>query len=281
MNSFAKRVARTVFPNSVIGRFLQARLGQTLQRFPEREISVNYAGVNLRLLIRDWMAAGWYSNGSGSLPEIDFLARYGLQPGAIVFDLGAHQCVVALVMAAVVGARGRIVAVEAHPHNVEVSKQNKRLNGAEHLQIVGAAVGDVDGELEFSLGLNGSVTQGHDRHTGLMVPAVRIDTLSREYGQPDVLLLDLEGFEQKALGGAREVIRRGATFLIEMHVGCGLEAFGGSVAGVAAMFSPTKYQLWMLSNEHPVALPFDATSPFVCTRFFLAAVSRAEEGCSD
>jgi FkbM family methyltransferase len=147
MNSFAKRVARTVFPNAVIGRFLQARLGQALQRFPEHEVSVNYAGVNLRLLICDSTAAGWYSNGCGSLPEIDFLARYGLRPGAIVFDLGAHQCVVALVMAGAVGARGRVVAVEAHPHNVEVSEQNKRLNGAENLQIVGAAVGDVDGEL--------------------------------------------------------------------------------------------------------------------------------------
>jgi FkbM family methyltransferase len=275
MNFFTKKVARAILPNAVIGRLLQARLSRTIRRFPQREITVKWSGVDLRLAIRDDIAAHWYSNGTAPLPEIDFLRRHGLQPGATVFDLGAHQCVVALVAAEAVGPTGRVVAVEANPHNVEVSEQNKKLNNAHHLNIVGAAVGDVDGDIEFSFGLNGSITHGEGLHTGFVAPAVRIDTLASQYGQPNVLLLDLEGFEQKALSGARKVINRGATFLIEVHVDCGLEVFGGSVTGLAAMFPSEEYQLWMLSDQHPIAQRFDPASRLVVSRFYLVAVNRA------
>ena len=54
-------------------------------------------------------------------PELSFLAQHRLRPGATVFDCGAHQCVIAMVMAKFVGATGKVIAVEASPLNYETA----------------------------------------------------------------------------------------------------------------------------------------------------------------
>lgn len=67
-----------------------------------------------------------------------------------MFDIGAHQSVVALMLEGEVQPRGRVIAVEANAHNVLVSRRNRELNEADGLEIVEAAAADEVGSLEFT-----------------------------------------------------------------------------------------------------------------------------------
>lgn len=82
----------------------------------------SYMGVELTLSIEDPLAQARYLDGANeSYPEIVAARRRGLSPGATVFDLGAHQAVVALILPHIVGRTGKVVAGEAVRHNARVA----------------------------------------------------------------------------------------------------------------------------------------------------------------
>jgi hypothetical protein len=60
-----------------------------------------------------------------------------------------------------------------------------------------------------------------------------------------------------------------------MHVGCGLEKFGGSVKSITDSLAKLGYQFWMASPELDTFIPFSESSPIVRQRFFLIATTTA------
>ena len=58
-----------------------------------------------------------------NLPELVLLRESGaLRQGSNVFELGAHQGIVALILADAVGPQGTVIAVEAERHNVSLQR---------------------------------------------------------------------------------------------------------------------------------------------------------------
>jgi FkbM family methyltransferase len=177
-----------------------------------------------------------------------------------VFDLGAHQCVLALLLAAEVGSSGLVVAVEATPHNAEVALRNIALNvgsgaveGAANMIVCNAVASSAEGTIAFAPTLNGHVALG--RRSGYAfspadLPAVTVDSLARTYGPPDVVFADVEGFEQRVLEGAEETFASGRPdWFVEVHAGGPLEEQGGSVAGVLAHFEERGYRVLVGNSD--------------------------------
>jgi 16S rRNA G1207 methylase RsmC len=97
--------------------------------FDRRVVRHRYIGANLAVEIADPTGAGWYDYDWVDFePRLDLLRRYGLRPGARVFDLGAHQGVVGLVLGHHVGAGGQVVLIEPDPHNFAQCRRNAELN---------------------------------------------------------------------------------------------------------------------------------------------------------
>jgi FkbM family methyltransferase len=161
--------------------------------------------------------------------------------------MGAHQAVLALVFADIVGSTGRVIAVEGDGHNVKVAKRNVELNNAANVVIVEAACAAQPGRVSFHEGLNGHISQG--RIGNRVIRAVTIDELADEYGKPDVVVLDIEGFELQALLGAQRTLGEGVTFVIEVHAGGELQAAGGTVKEIASMLQRHGYALEYLSSD--------------------------------
>ena len=121
-------------------RYLAARYRRLIRDFPRRVVEHSYGGFRLKVTLADPDGASWYGRDWPRLPEIELLASSRLRPGATVFNVGAHQGVVALMLAGEVGPDGRVIAVDPNPVNADLIQTNARLNGASHVRVVAAAV---------------------------------------------------------------------------------------------------------------------------------------------
>jgi FkbM family methyltransferase len=250
------------------------RLRSGVLRFRPRQVRHTYGGFALDIHLADPLGAGWYDHDWPELLEIALLGNHRLKPGARVFDLGAHQCVVALVLAKTVGPTGLVVAVEANPHNAALGQRNRDLNRVEHLHVLQAAAAEHSGTLTFNEGLNGQVDDGTGTWGRLKVRAVSVDDLAREYGIPDVLFIDVEGYEGQVLRGARETLRHRPDCFVEVHVGEALAKFGGSVESILSFFPTSDYELYTATETHGEPTPFIPDRGAPRERFFLIAISR-------
>jgi FkbM family methyltransferase len=214
---WAKTLLRRALPNPTYRRIRQRRVARLIKNYQPWDRTGYYGGSKLVVHIADGLSEGWYGHDWGDPPEIAMLRQLkALRPGACVFDLGAHQGVVALMLAREVGLDGHVLAVEAEPHNARVAEQNVIVNKATNVSVIHAAISAHDGTTYFSEGLNGSV--GTSKAGTVEVPAFTVDTLARVHRRPDVVFMDIEGYEGRALRCARRTIASGATFFVEIHV---------------------------------------------------------------
>jgi FkbM family methyltransferase len=267
--------AKSVLPVAVANRIRVAAYRWTLRRFRPFRVRRSWAGYPFELWISDPTAKSWYDHDSPETPpEMSFLAQHRLRSGATVFDCGAHQCVIAMILAKFVGATGKVVAVEASPHNYDAASRNLRLNEAGNVTAIHAAVSDTLDSIEFNWRGNGQVDDGTGAWGKISVSSVTVDELTRRFGVPDVLFVDVEGFESNVLRGAIDTLsRHRPDCFIEMHVGCGLEKFGGSVKSIADSLQGLGYHLWMSGPGLNAFVPFSEESPLVEARFFLIATA--------
>ncbi len=268
---------KKLIPAPLRTRLHKIKMRVVAKRFTPYVTKRRFYGQEFQIYIADPMGKGWYD---GPPPkneeaiEITLLRQGKLKSGARVFDLGAHQSVIAMKLAAVVGKTGQVVAVEANPHNARVSQKNQELNQLHQLTVVPAAIAAKPGELLFS-------DDWGDQKVGsgtVKVPAITIDSMTQKYGTPDVLFIDVEGFECEALEGAKKTLETRPDLYIEVHTGIGLEQFGGSVDKVLSYLPPHAYNLLVIEpNEDAdkdVSVPFDRSLPWLNKRFFLIAHSK-------
>jgi FkbM family methyltransferase len=266
-----KRLIKGILPRTVWARLRVFRVQYTLAHYKRRRVRHNYGGDELELELIDPMGAGWYDHDWPVLPEIAFLKQHRLKRGAKVFDIGAHQCLVALMLSKAVGPEGTVVAVEANRENCDAGRRNAALNNAGNCKVLHAAGAARSGSLYFNQGLNGQVDDGGGEWGRIEVRSVAIDDLATEYGWPDVLFIDVEGFECTVLEGARKTLAMRPDCVVEAHVGMGLEKFGGSVERILGFF-PSGYQFFVAPQEGKF-IPLSESRPeLLKSRFFLIAI---------
>jgi FkbM family methyltransferase len=269
----AKAAARRWLPTPVWTQLRLLRLTRAVKTFKPRQVVHKYGGREMTIHVTDPLALGWYDSDWPEPAEMTLLRRHKLREGATVFDLGAHQGVVALMLGDAVGRSGKVVALEANPHNAAVARLNRETNGGSQVIVEAAAISDTVGEIVFNRGLNGQVDDGSGRWGQVRVPATTIDALAVKHGVPDVLFIDVEGYELHALRGATKTLESRPDCFVEMHVGIGLEKFGGSVRQVLDVLGPT-HDLFMSSDAEPTPVALREDHSMTRSRFFLTAISR-------
>jgi FkbM family methyltransferase len=251
------------------------RIKNSIKTYEPRIVEHNYCGHQLKVELRDALAEGWYDKDWDKLFEIDFLKEKGiLKDGAKVFDLGAHQGIVAILLSKSCAPTGQVLAAEANSHNFNVASANCKLNNIENLNIIHAAVSDQEGKLNFSESLNGAVDDGQNEWGQVQVDCNSIDYLADNYFNPDIIYLDVEGYEFVALKGANKVLNNKTSWFIEVHGEETISRYGGTVAEVLDHFPEEKFELFMADDGKPF-IPLDKSSQLIKERFFLIAISKA------
>lgn len=274
----AKKFLRRLLPRRVYAWLRTRRAERQLHTFNARWETHQFGGSSLEVLICDPGGEAWYSEDKPLIPEISFLRKLGMGVGDIVFDLGAHQAVIAMVIGDIVGNTGKIVAIEANRHNAKVAEKNCKRNGMNHVHVLHAAVSDKVGTVKFEGGFGSRVDEMTGEWLSEEVDAVSIDLLAKQYGEPNVVFIDVEGFECRALSGAIDTLRRCDLWFVEVHVGEGLERFGGSAAAVLEAFPVAEFDVHVAGlDEEYVRL--EGLPPK--QRFFLIAQRRRPHNLAD
>lgn len=163
-----------------------------------------------------------------------------IQPGMVVFDLGANVGFYTLIAATRVGEKGKVFAFEPLPRNLGFLRGHLHYNRIQNVEIVEAAVSNSTGEAMFEEQVHASM--GRLGPSGrLQVRTVTLDELV-DHGlpPPDVMKIDIEGGEFPALEGSRRILtdRRPTIFLAthgpRAHADCCtlLTAMGYAISGV-------------------------------------------------
>lgn len=232
-----------------------------------------FAGHMLSVAIEDWIGKQWYGQDSGPPTEFALLSGRGLNMGGLVFDLGAHQGVVAMMLANEIGPGGNVIAVEASRRNAELAERNAAMNGMSNITVHHAAVVYQDGPVLFTQRGNGAVALSEKEFRAQTVSGLSIDTLTKTHGIPDLVYMDIEGFEVEALKGASETLKSSASWVIEVHGDDVIGQFGSCNRDVLTFFE-NGYDLFTASDNYTDEfLPFTGEVP--TERFFLAAVPHA------
>lgn len=155
-----------------------------------------------------------------------------LKPGMVFLDVGAHVGYYTRSAAALVGARGRVVAFEPHPKTFDFLSKN--IAGMQNVTALQMAVSESEGTAELHdylmMSASGSLhydesllnlQRAHVTHTDIApriardfpvqtftVKTITIDQCLRERGitQVDVIKMDIEGAEMSALRGMQTTI---------------------------------------------------------------------------
>ena len=159
--------------------------------------------TNLWQKLKDWR----YLHRHQALRE--FYTQF-VQPGSLVFDLGANVGHYALIFRSL-GAQ--VVAVE--PQASLVAGLRGRFRGHQGMQIVQAAVGAKNttavlhkapdqseiASLRTDIGERSRFAASHHFSETETVPVITLDSLLQQFGRPDFCKIDVEGFECEVLTG--------------------------------------------------------------------------------
>lgn len=191
-----------------------------------------------------------------------FLNEYTPRAGDTVFDVGAGIGAETLLFSRLVGASGRVVSLEAHPHTYERLASLCKVNRLANVVPLQVAASDADGEVRISDSehylQNVLVETG-----GIAVPARRIDSIARELAvtRIDLLKMNIEGAERLAIGGLGGIIAG------TRHVCIGCHDFLADAGGSEQLRTKQLVRDFLVKHGFRVTSRDDAPDPW--TRDYL------------
>ncbi len=217
---------------------------------------LSYRG-NIRIAVpRDGVGAQLFYQGF-SEPDIEEFCLRFLNPGMVVFDVGAHVGKYTLLCARAVGPQGHVHAFEPNPALFHLLQLNIARNGLSNSHATRSAVSDEDGASDFELCAESSISalvrkenRGAPRAASKIVrlPTLRLDTFCAQSGLgPHLVKVDVEGAELLVFQGSTHLLGlpagRSPVWVFE-HEPANYARFGYAPARLFALLRLHSYRIW-------------------------------------
>ncbi|GIV18162.1 MAG: hypothetical protein KatS3mg022_3597 [Armatimonadota bacterium] len=208
-----------------------------------------------------WFVGGRLFAGRPPTEEERFLLSLDLL-GKTVYDVGANVGIMTLFFARSVGDSGRVVAFEPHPYSYRRLNRNLRVNRLSNVTSFQCAIGDTAAVLDLfqpSWHLSAATFDREKavqlKEGALIIHQVEVDSLDSLIARyhlplPDMVKVDVEGFEVHVLRGARETIQRCyPDWFIEIHRNVHGES---TTSQVVEMLTTYSYQFYHVETQSVV-----------------------------
>jgi FkbM family methyltransferase len=191
-------------------------------------------------------------------PQETQLAFRLLKPGMTVVDAGANWGYFSLVCANLVGAGGRVLALEPHPRLVSMLAENVAANRLSQVDVLELAAAADAGTRRFvgfdersgNWGLSRAARPSE--RADFECTAVALDALidERRMERVDLVKLDIEGAEAQAIRGMRSGLqrRRYRYVIVECHP-AELTAAGTSIEACLNPLRRAGYRGWRIDHS--------------------------------
>ncbi|MBN2751648.1 MAG: FkbM family methyltransferase [Rhodospirillaceae bacterium] len=194
-------------------------------------------------------------------PELHYLPKI-VRKGDVFIDIGANIGAYALRAATLVGARGRVIAIEPGADALAALRGNLALNPDREVTLVAAALSDHVGTAilyhvgngydpqAFSL-LSDETASGEES-----VPLTTLDAVCADFGveRLDCVKMDAEGVEPLVLAGGRQTLERfHPAVILEMNTTI-LGRQGIPTNQAWDFLADMGYEFFRILNDRPVKL---------------------------
>jgi FkbM family methyltransferase len=224
-----------------------------------------HAGTQLRLHLDNDLSQTLFSAGMFEPNEFALLDRV-LRPGMVFIDGGANEGAYTVFAAARVGPAGRVIAIEPSARERERLKVNIDANGFDNVTVVEAALAEHSGAARLTIAEPlhaGQNTLGAFAYAGVgaagsaEVALTTLDALASKYRlkRVDIMKLDLEGAEYRALSAARRLLARHRPLIISELSENSLLHQGASAAMLLQLFEDANYRVFAMSSETGEPVP--------------------------
>jgi FkbM family methyltransferase len=175
-----------------------------------------------------------------------------LAPGLVFYDVGAHEGLFTLD----VRKRFPTVVVHAFEPLVESLVENLALNDIDDVHVHAVAVGNRVGEISITAALRSSnfISENSKRGNEKTVPMITLDAAILEGAEPpDIVKLDIEGFELHALQGFETALKNHQPLVITEINHC-LLRYHENLGPFTEYMTPLGYVLHRLEGDRLISL---------------------------
>lgn len=176
-------------------------------------LQLDVAGKSAKFYVYSQQYADWLKtlDKEGYLLE---LLIWNLHSGDCFYDVGAEIGLYTLLLAKVVGEKGKIIAFEPEDSSYERLRENLKLNGLRNVRLFHLALGSHSGEGKLYIGrvgvapglINTSTTR--NRQIVQKVQIIEGDRFVEmsNLSQPRAVKIDVEGFEYNVIQGLKKTL---------------------------------------------------------------------------
>ncbi len=158
--------------------------------------------------------------------------RREVKAGSVVLDLGANIGYYTLIMAKMVGKKGKIFAFEPEPNNFDLLKRNVLVNGYRNVQLVQKAVSNITGNANLYLSESDKgdnrIYDSKDCRSHVEIQVTRLDDYFENYSEKISLIkIDTQGAEPGVIDGMSLLLKKNPNVkIITEFWPLGLKKFG-------------------------------------------------------
>ncbi len=158
-------------------------------------------------------------------PAIQDKAKRHIHKSNLIFDIGGNIGQYALFFSKLVGDDGKVISIEPDFKNFAFLQFNININNLKNVSCLHCGIGATYGSIEFFRDTETGVRMGsfdkvfvRENFKGFteVVETKTIDSLIMDYGIPDFVKIDVEGFEYQVVSGLTKALNN-TIFLIEVR----------------------------------------------------------------
>ncbi|WP_026732953.1 FkbM family methyltransferase [Fischerella sp. PCC 9605] len=227
---YKKHIEAGMTLDKLITGFLQSTEYKKKLETEEEITAVDIGGKFIYARLSDQDVGGEIIKNRQHEPHITRILSSLLNEGNTFVDIGANIGYFTVLGASVVGDKGKVIAIEPNPDNIQLIFASIVKNRFRNIDVLPYAASDCESIFEMVIGSSNGhlVNTKNPTEYSVFTQSIILDEQLARYQNINVVKIDVEGHELKAIRGFKKILKKLLpTIITEFHPKA-LREFGGN-----------------------------------------------------